>query len=68
MATAGRFAEELASLCDLGLPLRVILDMARLSDEQLDPGCGGGDRCRGQRECRRAMALDRPAIRTRFAS
>jgi len=32
---AGRFAEELASLCDLGLPLRVILDMTRLDDEQL---------------------------------
>ena len=32
---SGAFAEELAALCDLGLPLRVILDMARLSDEQL---------------------------------
>ena len=32
---AGRFAEELALLCDLGLPLRVILDMARLNEEQL---------------------------------
>ena len=32
---SGAFAEELAALCDLGLPLRVILDMARLSDELL---------------------------------
>ena len=32
---AGRFAEELALLCDLGLPLRVILDMARLNEDQL---------------------------------
>ena len=29
------FAEDLAGLCELGLPLRVILDMARLSEEQL---------------------------------
>ena len=32
---SGAFAGELAALCDLGLPLRVILDMARLSEEQL---------------------------------
>ena len=34
-ADAGRFSEELAMLCDLGLPVRVILDMARLSEQQL---------------------------------
>ena len=34
-ADAGRFAEELAALCDLGLPVRVVLDMARLTEEQL---------------------------------
>ena len=33
---SGRFAEDLAALCDLGLPLRVVLDMARLSDAQLE--------------------------------
>ena len=32
---AGRFSEELAMLCDLGLPVRVVLDMARLTEEQL---------------------------------
>ena len=32
---AGRFSEELARLCDLGLPVRVVLDMARLTEEQL---------------------------------
>ena len=34
-ADASRFSEELAMLCDLGLPVRVILDMARLSEQQL---------------------------------
>lgn len=29
------FAEELAAICDLGLPVRAILDMARLSEEPL---------------------------------
>ena len=33
---SGRFAEDLAALCDLGLPLRVVLDMARFSDGQLE--------------------------------
>ena len=32
---AGAYADELAELCALGLPLRVILDMVRLNDEQL---------------------------------
>ena len=36
VAALGRFAEDLAALCDLGLPLRVVLDMARLSDAQLE--------------------------------
>lgn len=34
-ADAGRYSEELAAICDLGLPVRVILDMTRLTDEQL---------------------------------
>ena len=29
------FADELGALCGLGLPLRVILDMARLTEDQL---------------------------------
>tara|TARA_Y100000813_G_scaffold122421_1_gene87852 strand:- start:469 stop:1149 length:681 start_codon:yes stop_codon:yes gene_type:complete len=33
---SGAFAEELSSLCDLGLPVRAILDIARLKTEQLD--------------------------------
>ena len=33
---SGAFAEELSSLCDLGLPVRAILDMARLETEQLE--------------------------------
>ena len=33
---ANRFSEELAGLCELGLPVRVVLDMARLTEEQLD--------------------------------
>ena len=32
---ANRFSEEIATLCDLGLPVRVVLDMARLTEEQL---------------------------------
>ena len=32
---ANRFSEEIAALCDLGLPVRVVLDMARLTEEQL---------------------------------
>ena len=30
---ANRFSEELAGLCELGLPVRVVLDMARLTEE-----------------------------------
>ena len=33
---SGTFAEELASLCDLGLPVRVVLDMVRLTEDQLN--------------------------------
>ena len=33
---AGAFAEELAALCELGLPVRAVLDMARLESEQLE--------------------------------
>ena len=30
---SGAFAEEIARICELGLPVRVVLDMARLSEE-----------------------------------
>ncbi|AII48734.1 deoxyribose-phosphate aldolase [Synechococcus sp. KORDI-52] len=33
---SGAFAEELSALCDLGCPVRAILDMARLETEQLE--------------------------------
>ena len=33
---SGAFAEELSALCDLGLPVRAILDMARLEREPLE--------------------------------
>ena len=33
---SGAFAEELAALCELGVPVRVVLDMARLESEQLE--------------------------------
>ena len=33
---SGAFAEELAALCELGLPVRAVLDMARLESEQLE--------------------------------
>ena len=33
---SGTFAEELAALCELGVPVRAVLDMARLESEQLE--------------------------------